>query len=114
MRILFYQHAAVLAGLSPALHWRTRYYLAGAGYAQLAVLELVDAKNTVKEIVRKSRMGSFEVSKMLYRLLSIKLVRRLVLPVAVCAPCAVRSRTRSAPVGRGDHELGTARVDAQP
>jgi len=50
---------------------------------ELAVLELVNGKNTVKEIVRKSRMGSFEVSKMLYRLLSIKLVRRRVLPVAV-------------------------------
>jgi DNA-binding response OmpR family regulator len=50
---------------------------------ELAVLELVNGKNTVKDIVRKSRMGSFEVSKMLYRLLSIKLVRRRVLPVAV-------------------------------
>jgi hypothetical protein len=50
---------------------------------EVAVLELVNGKNTVKEIVRKSRMGSFEVSKMLYRLLSIKLVRRRVLPVAV-------------------------------
>jgi DNA-binding response OmpR family regulator len=50
---------------------------------ELAVLELVNGKHTVKEIVRKSRMGSFEVSKMLYRLLSIKLVRRRVLPVAV-------------------------------
>ncbi|MEO7734360.1 MAG: DUF4388 domain-containing protein [Kofleriaceae bacterium] len=50
---------------------------------ELAVLELVNGKNTVKEIVRKSRMGSFDVSKMLYRLLSIKLVRRRVLPVAV-------------------------------
>lgn len=50
---------------------------------ELAVLELVNGKNTVKDIVRKSRMGSFEVSKMLYRLLSIKLVRRRVQPVAV-------------------------------
>ncbi|HEX8114682.1 MAG TPA: DUF4388 domain-containing protein [Kofleriaceae bacterium] len=50
---------------------------------ELAVLELVNGKNTVKEIIRKSRMGSFEVSKMLYRLLSIKLIRRRVLPVAV-------------------------------
>jgi DNA-binding response OmpR family regulator len=50
---------------------------------ELAVLELINGKNTVKEIIRKSRMGSFEVSKMLYRLLSIKLVRRRVLPVAV-------------------------------
>ena len=43
------------------------------GSDELAVLELVNGKNTV--IVRKSQMGSFEVSKMLYRLLSIKLVR---------------------------------------
>jgi CheY-like chemotaxis protein len=50
---------------------------------ELAVLEIVNGKNTVKDIIRKSRMGSFEVSKMLYRLLSIKLVRRRVLPVAV-------------------------------
>jgi hypothetical protein len=50
---------------------------------ELAVLELVNGKHTVQEIIRKSRMGSFEVSKMLYRLLSIKLVRRRVLPVAV-------------------------------
>ena len=47
---------------------------------ELAVLELVNGKNTVKDIIRKSRMGSFEVSKMLYRLLSIKLVRRRVRP----------------------------------
>lgn len=50
---------------------------------ELAVLELVNGRNTVKDIIRKSAMGSFEVSKMLYRLLSIKLVRRRVLPVAV-------------------------------
>jgi CheY-like chemotaxis protein len=50
---------------------------------ELAVLELVNGKNTVKEIVRASRLGSFEVSKMLYRLLSIKLIRRRVMPVAV-------------------------------
>ncbi|MEJ7695906.1 MAG: DUF4388 domain-containing protein [Candidatus Limnocylindrales bacterium] len=59
---------------------------------ELAVLELVNGKNTVKDIIRKSRMGSFEVSKMLYRLLSIKLVRRRVLPVAVW-----RSNLRSSP-----------------
>ena len=50
---------------------------------ELAILELVSGKNTVKEIIRRSRMGSFEVSKMLYRLLSIKLIRRRVLPIAV-------------------------------
>jgi DNA-binding response OmpR family regulator len=50
---------------------------------ELAVLELVNGKHTVQEIIRKARMGSFDVSKMLYRLLSIKLVRRRVMPVAV-------------------------------
>jgi CheY-like chemotaxis protein len=50
---------------------------------ELAILELVNGKNSVKEIIRRSRLGSFEVSKMLYRLLSIKLIRRRVLPVAV-------------------------------
>ena len=50
---------------------------------ELAILELVNGKNTVKDIIRKSRMGSFDVSKMLYRLLSIKLIRRRVMPVAV-------------------------------
>lgn len=50
---------------------------------ELAVLELVNGKNTVKDIIRQSRMGSFDVSKMLYRLLSIKLIRRRVMPVAV-------------------------------
>jgi len=50
---------------------------------ELTVLELANGKNTVKEIIRASKMGSFEVSKMLYRLLSIKLVRPRVQPVAV-------------------------------
>lgn len=50
---------------------------------ELTILELVNGKHTVKEIIRQSRMGSFDVSKMLYRLLSIKLLRRRVMPVAV-------------------------------
>ncbi len=50
---------------------------------ELAILELVNGKNSVKDIVRQSRMGSFDVSKMLFRLLSIKLIRRRVAPVAV-------------------------------
>ena len=50
---------------------------------ELAVLELVNGKNTVKEIVRSSRMASFDVSKMLFRLLSIKVIRRRIAPVAV-------------------------------
>lgn len=50
---------------------------------ELSVLELVNGKNTIKDIIRKSRMSSFDVSKMLFRLLSIKLVRRRVSVVAV-------------------------------
>ncbi|HEY7954138.1 MAG: response regulator [Polyangia bacterium] len=50
---------------------------------ELTILELVNGKNSVKDIVRQSRMGSFDVSKMLFRLLSIKLIRRRVAPVAV-------------------------------
>ncbi len=50
---------------------------------ELTVLELVNGKNTVKEIIRQCKMGSFDVSKMLYRLLSIKLIRRRVMPIAV-------------------------------
>ncbi len=50
---------------------------------ELSVLELVNGKNTVKELIRESRMGSYEVSKMLYRLLSIKLIRKRVMPISV-------------------------------
>ncbi|MCK5796552.1 MAG: response regulator, partial [Deltaproteobacteria bacterium] len=50
---------------------------------ELAVLELVNGKKTVKDVVRSSRMGTFEVSRMLYRLLAVKLVRKRVAPVAV-------------------------------
>jgi CheY-like chemotaxis protein len=50
---------------------------------ELLVLELVNGKHTVKDIVRQSRMASFDVSKMLFRLLSIKVIRRRVAPVAV-------------------------------
>jgi CheY-like chemotaxis protein len=50
---------------------------------ELAVLEAVNGKNNVKEIVRESRMSTFDVSKMLFRLLNIKLIRRRVAPVAV-------------------------------
>jgi DNA-binding MarR family transcriptional regulator len=50
---------------------------------ELQVLELVSGKNSVKDIVRLSRMSSFDVSKMLFRLRSIRLIRRRVAPVAV-------------------------------
>jgi DNA-binding response OmpR family regulator len=47
------------------------------------LLELVDGHHTVRDIQRQTRLSSFEVSKMLYRLLSIRLIRRRVSPVAV-------------------------------
>ncbi len=50
---------------------------------ELQVLDLITGKNSVKDVVRLSRMSSFDVSKLLYRLLSIKLIRRKVAPVAM-------------------------------
>jgi CheY-like chemotaxis protein len=50
---------------------------------EVAVLELVNGKNSVKDIIVLSKMGSFDVTKMLYRLLRNKLIRRRVRPVAV-------------------------------
>jgi DNA-binding response OmpR family regulator len=49
---------------------------------EIAVLELVNGRNQVKEIIRGLRMGSFDVSKILYRLLRTKLIRRRVMPAA--------------------------------
>lgn len=40
------------------------------------VLDRVDGSRRVADLVRASRLGSFEVSRALYRMLSIKLVRR--------------------------------------
>jgi DNA-binding response OmpR family regulator len=50
---------------------------------ELQVLDLITGKNSVKDVVRLSRMSSFDVSKLLFRLLSIKLIRRKVAPVAM-------------------------------
>ena len=58
------------------------------------MLELVNGKNTVKDIVRQSRMGSFDVSKMLFRLLSIKLIRRRVAARRGVSACCRRARRR--------------------
>jgi CheY-like chemotaxis protein/uncharacterized membrane protein (Fun14 family) len=46
------------------------------------VLELCNGRNNVREIIAASRMGSFDTTKMLYRLLRTKLVRRRLSPVA--------------------------------
>lgn len=50
---------------------------------ELAVLELINGRHTVKDVVYASRMGSFDVTKILYRLRRSKLVRRRVPPMAV-------------------------------
>lgn len=47
---------------------------------EIAVVEMVNGRNPVKDIIRELRMGSFDVSKILYRLLRTKLIRRRVLP----------------------------------
>jgi hypothetical protein len=49
---------------------------------ELAVLERVDGRLTVREIVRALRMGSFDVSRVLFRLLRTKLIRPRLEPVA--------------------------------
>ena len=45
---------------------------------EIAVLEFVNGRTAVKEIIRTLRMGSFDVSKILFRLLRTKLIRRRV------------------------------------
>jgi DNA-binding response OmpR family regulator len=52
-------------------------------HEEVAVLEFVNGKNSVKDIIVLSKTGSFDVTKMLYRLLRNKLIRRRVRPVAV-------------------------------
>jgi DNA-binding response OmpR family regulator len=47
---------------------------------ELAVLEHIDGRLTVREIVRALRLGSFDVSKVLFRLLRTKLIRPRVAP----------------------------------
>ena len=50
---------------------------------EVAVLEFVNGKNSVRDIIAMAKMGSFDVTKMLYRLLRNKLIRRRVNPLAV-------------------------------
>jgi hypothetical protein len=50
---------------------------------ELAVLELVNGRNSVKEIARKTRTGTFAVARVLYRHAKANLVRKRVTPVAV-------------------------------
>ena len=50
---------------------------------ELAVLEMVNGRNSVKEIARKTRTGTFAVSRVLYRHAKANLVRKKVTPVVV-------------------------------
>jgi DNA-binding response OmpR family regulator len=50
---------------------------------EVTVLEFVNGKNSVRDIIGLTRMGSFDVTKMLYRLLRNKLIRRRVAAIAV-------------------------------
>ena len=47
---------------------------------EIEVLEFVNGRKPVKEIIRTLRMGSFDVSKILFRLLRTRLIRRRVAP----------------------------------
>jgi DNA-binding response OmpR family regulator len=53
---------------------------------ELAVLERIDGRLTVREIVRALRLGSFDVSKVLFRLLRTKLIRPRVAPTISSGP----------------------------
>jgi CheY-like chemotaxis protein len=48
---------------------------------ELAVLSDIDGRQTVRDIVRKLRMGSFDVSKIIFRLRRARFVRRRLPPV---------------------------------
>lgn len=49
---------------------------------EIAVLDALSGKSTVRDVIRTLRMGSFDVSKILYRLLRTKLIRRRIQPTA--------------------------------
>jgi DNA-binding MarR family transcriptional regulator len=47
------------------------------------IAELVNGKNTVRDLIQISKMGSYDVTQVLFRLLRSKLIRRRVAPVVV-------------------------------
>ena len=49
---------------------------------EIAVLDALSGRSSVRDVVRMLRMGSFDVSKILYRLLRTKLIRRRIQPIA--------------------------------
>jgi CheY-like chemotaxis protein len=50
---------------------------------ELAILDEIDGRHTVRDIVRALRMGSFDVSKAVYRFKRTRLIRARVPPVAL-------------------------------
>jgi hypothetical protein len=50
---------------------------------ELEVLELINGRNSVKDIARRTRTGTFAVSRIVYRLSKSNVVRRRVTPVTV-------------------------------
>ncbi len=50
---------------------------------EAAIAELVNGKNTVRDLIQLSGMGSYDVTQVLFRLLRSKLIRRRVAPVVV-------------------------------
>ena len=50
---------------------------------EVAIAELVNGRNTVRDLIQISGMGSYDVTQVLFRLLRSKLIRRRVAPVVV-------------------------------
>lgn len=48
-----------------------------------AVLELCDGRRSVRDLLDRSALGAFDTTKMLYRLLKLRLIRRRLAPIAV-------------------------------
>jgi len=50
---------------------------------EAAIAELVNGRNTVRDLIQMTKMGSYDVTQVLFRLLRSKLIRRRVAPVMV-------------------------------
>jgi CheY-like chemotaxis protein len=50
---------------------------------EAAIADLVNGRNTVRDLIQISKMGSYNVTQILFRLLRSKLIRRRVAPVVV-------------------------------
>jgi hypothetical protein len=50
---------------------------------ELGVLELLNGRNSVKEVARRTRTGTFAVANIVYRLTRASLTRRRIVPVEV-------------------------------